>query len=133
MRSVFLFLRGTDVTAVAGLLGGLCSTRQSPPAWVLERDGNACLYVRVHSGGLPEHDAEPESRSAIRSALGAEPDVTVTVDVSGRHGGDAEVRSFISALLGTFPGVAMDDFTDHCWTLDELLSGRSVEDHPLFD
>jgi hypothetical protein len=80
MRSAFLFLRGTDVAAVAGLLGRLCSSRQGPPDWVVERDGNACLYVRLHGGGLPEHDAEPESHSAIRSALGADPEVTVTVD-----------------------------------------------------
>jgi hypothetical protein len=69
----------------------------------------------------------------VEAAVGGEGATAVIVHVSGRHPGDAEVRTIVVGLLTAFPGFADDDYTDHLWTLDDLKNERHVQNHPFFD
>lgn len=40
---------------------------------------------------------------------------------------------FVSRVLSKFDGFAQDEYTSHCWTLKEIVSGHSEEGHPFFD
>lgn len=59
--------------------------------------------------------------------------VSVIADVPGRIPGDEEVRLFVEVMLRQFQGVAWDDYSAHCWTLDEIKAGHLVSGHPFFD
>ena len=69
----------------------------------------------------------------LQTALGKMPDVTVIVQISGGVPADAEVRQFAECLLGTFRGIAHDEYSDHCWTLAEIRSCATIQGHPFFD
>src|SRR5262249_25621491 len=87
---------------------------------------DACMYINCS-------DTDVDEGMAYTAAFDAVPSVTITADVSGRHPGDAEVRALLRTVLGVFDGVAQDDYTEHFWTLEEVLSGVNVEGHPFFD
>lgn len=55
------------------------------------------------------------------------------VDISGKIPGDAEVLKIVNFILAKFEAVAQDDYTDHCWNLDEIRSGEKKDNHPFFD
>lgn len=59
---------------------------------------------------------------ALERAVGAVPSWAVIADVSGRVPGDTEVRSLLRAVLAE-GGVAVDDYSSHPWTLDEVEAG----------
>ncbi|MFC0552705.1 hypothetical protein ACFFHJ_17605 [Planotetraspora thailandica] len=48
------------------------------------------------------------------------------VEVSGRVDGTAEVRHLTLALLAQ-GGIAMDDYSDHLWTAEEVADDRAVD------
>jgi hypothetical protein len=52
--------------------------------------------------------------------------------VSGRVPGDAEVRTFVLALLAK-GGVAVDDYSSHCWTASEIAEGCKFNGLGFFD
>lgn len=58
----------------------------------------------------------------LERAVGAVPSWAVIADVSGRVPGDTEVRSLLRAVLAE-GGVAVDDYSSHPWTLDEVEAG----------
>ena len=66
---------------------------------------------------------------------GQKPSVGLSVDVSGRHPGDDEVRLISQFLLNRFKGFAFDDYLaySHAWTLEEILSGVKVNGLHFFD
>ena len=94
-------------------------------------DGDACLYIDFYNEARQKFEAD--EWSALVEALGGEPMVSLGVDVSGRHAGDQQVKEFLSAVLSKFHGIAQDDYTEHCWTLEEILSGHKEEGHTFFD
>jgi hypothetical protein len=132
MRSVVIYLRNTTAQEVVRLLDRICPAQKGPP-WIWERDGDPCLYVQCTSGGAYDFSFEREIQESVVAALGGPPHASVLADVAGRHPGDAEVRALLSALLGTFHGVAQDEYTSHSWTLEQVLSGAKVEGHGFFD
>lgn len=74
----------------------------------------------------------PEIYAGIAERLG-QVRLGVIVDISGRVDGTAEATSLCTGLLRRFGGVALDDYSDHLWTLDELLSGATFRGHHFFD
>jgi hypothetical protein len=76
---------------------------------------------------------EPEDLVGLATALGGGPSTSVMANVSGRHYGDEQIRSFVTTLLGKYAGVAQDEYTKHCWTADEVQSGFQVQGHRFFD
>ncbi len=69
---------------------------------------------------------EPEDWADIVQRFGGEPAACVIIDVSGRHPGDEQVAGFVAGLLSRFSGAAMDDYTAHLWSLNELRGGHRV-------
>ncbi|MFJ1540062.1 hypothetical protein ACIODS_16100 [Micromonospora chalcea] len=69
---------------------------------------------------------------ALSRARGGRPSWAVHVDVSGRVDGTAEVRRLTSVLLGQ-GGVAMDDYSDHVWTAEQIAADVTVDGLRFFD
>jgi len=57
----------------------------------------------------------------------------LTVDISGRFDGTAETLDFVKAFMKVIPAFAMDDYTDHFWTYEEIMNHSMFGDHPFFD
>ena len=129
MRSVFVFLRETTESEVAAHLDRTYPSQREP--WVMLVDGDAYHYIDFYRAGPREH--EPEDWANIVQQFGGEPAVSVGADVSGRHPGDEQAAEFVADLLTWFSGAAMDDYTDHLWSLAELRAGHRVAGHPFFD
>ncbi|HZS07197.1 MAG TPA: hypothetical protein VFD58_20340 [Blastocatellia bacterium] len=102
-------------------------------SWVLETNSDSILYIRIYEDQEFETDHDPEELERLLESLGGKPDVSIIADVSGRHGGDQEVKSFVNSMLSSFKGVARDEYTYHSWTLEEINSGTLIQGHPFFD
>lgn len=77
-------------------------------------------------------DWEPEDVHRVEEALGYHPTWALQAIVSGRIGGTDEIRAFVALLLPN-GGVAVDDYTDHCWTLQEIESDLKIDGLGFFD
>ena len=130
MRSVFLHLRDVNEQSLDSFLQQIY--RCGPgPQWTVSVDGDPCLYINLYR--VARQECEADEWNALTEALGGEPAVSLMVDISGRHPADQEVKEFVAAVLSKFHGVAQDDYTEHCWTLHEIVSGHEAEGHPFFD
>lgn len=130
MRSVFAHLIGVTKEVVGSRLSEFADPSGSE--WFFPRGSEAkTLYIRLYDD--LEIEVEPEDLEELKVSLGRLPDVSVMADISGRIPGDAEARQFVEFMLQQFQGVAWDDYTMHCWTLDEIKSGHQVSGHPFFD
>jgi hypothetical protein len=89
------------------------------------------LYIDFYRDGNQEF--APAQWAGLASVLGCEPAVSIVADVTGRHPGDDQVRSFAALILGRFKGFAQDDFSDHFWTAQEVLSGHRECGLAFFD
>ena len=87
LRSVFAHLWHTTEGEVSTALDRLYPTQGRP--WVLEVDGDPCLYIDFYRDG-PVEDDEWGTRF---TSHGGPPAVSVIADISGRHEGWPEVRS----------------------------------------
>jgi hypothetical protein len=77
-------------------------------------------------------DWEPEDVAALDAAIGHHPTWAVTIDISGRIDGTPEVHQ-VTALLLEHGGVAVDDYSAHPWTLQEIESGTVIDGLRFFD
>lgn len=137
MRSVFVFPRA-DIDRTRERITRLGSPAQHDP-WVIETaddpKDNPAIYVEIYTTahGAPLYcDWEPEAMAALRAAMGELPWWSVTGDVTGRIDGGPQVRAFVLALLAN-GGVAMDDYSDHCWTAEEIAGDVRVDGLTFFD
>lgn len=130
MRSVFALLKSATNAEVTAFLQRTYSFQMGPP-WINAVQGDPCLYINFVQ--YKHVVSEPDEQTEIIRQLGHEPSVVIMADVSGRHPGDEQVSRFVTAILTQFPGVAQDEYTPHCWTLDEVLQGDLVDGHPFFD
>ena len=130
MRSVFLHLQDVNKESLDNFLEQVCR-RGRGVRWVVAVEDDPYLYIDFY----PEARRECEAAEwiALAEALGGEPAVSLIVDVSGWHPGDQQVKEFVSAVLSKFHGVAKDEYTKHCWTVQEIPSGHHEEGHPFFD
>jgi hypothetical protein len=101
---------------------------------------NCVLYINFTE--LEEYDYGPDESDpdgsndyyqSVVVSLGRVPDVSLLAEVSGRHAGDAEVRTFVKFLLGHFRGVACDEYSVYCWTLADIETDARFDGHPFFD
>ncbi len=94
------------------------------------------LYVRIDrtsDEAAPLYcDWEPAAMEAVRVALGRLPEWSVVADISGRIPGDEEVWAFVLELLAN-GGVAVDDYSHHCWTRAEVAENSVVNGLTFFD
>lgn len=130
MRSVLLHLRNVTRSEVNHLLGQICRLAKGP-GWVVEVEGDPHLYIDFYTDGPREFEAE--DWAALVRTIGCEPAVSLIVGASGRHPGDEALKEFLSMVLSKFDGFAQDEYTEHCWTLKEIVSGHQEDGHPFFD
>ena len=114
MRSVFVFPRA-DQEEVRGRLSRL-ETPDISVSVVPSAEDPAPLY----------RDWEPSAIGSLEAALGQLPPWCVVCDVSGRIPGHEEVRRIVLELLAD-GGVAVDDYSEHCWTAAEIAGDATVD------
>jgi hypothetical protein len=76
-------------------------------------------------------DWEPEGSAAVEAARGYVPTWAVGCDISGRIPGHADIRELTLELLRD-GGVAVDDYSDHPWTTEEIAEDRIVDGRRFF-
>ncbi|MFD3687183.1 hypothetical protein ACFWTE_20490 [Nocardiopsis sp. NPDC058631] len=127
MRTVFVFPASDRVATVAALDRHLS---RHGDAWSLD----GALYVDVDDErtGLLFSDWDPDDVAVLETDLGHRPEWAVQADISGRVDGTAEIRRLVELLL-EHGGRAVDDYSAHPWTLEEIESGAVVGGLRFFD
>ena len=126
MRTVFVF-PGYEQVTVSALLDGLSPAQSNP--WVV--DDNLYVDLRTeHTGMYDDWDVEDITRLTL--AAGRRPTWGITVDVSGRIDGTSEVRGLVLTILGD-GGVAVDDYSGHAWTSEEIAANVMIDGLRFFD
>jgi hypothetical protein len=131
MRSVCFHLVDVTRKQVAGFLSTIADSN-GIDEWCLPRGSESPTLFLDFYDEL-ESQADPKELAVLKATFGRMPDVVVMVTISPRIAGDAEVASLANVLLQTFRGTVWDDYTTHCWTLDQIKSGTKVFGHPFFD
>lgn len=126
MRTVFAFPT-SSLAVTTELLDRTMPGRSRP--WT---DGNLFVGAAEEHEGRLFGDWEPDDVRCVETALGYHPTWALQVDVSGRIDGTVEVRDLLRRVLED-GGVAVDDYSDHSWTLQEIESGFTVEGLGFFD
>ena len=98
--------------------------------WVYPSSSQAVLYVNLYAD---YERFEPEVWAAVHRKLGTAPDVSIIAEVTGRAGGQREVRAFTRDVLTRYEGVVQDDYTGHLWNQGEIDAGVRIEGHGFFD
>ncbi|MFD9258899.1 hypothetical protein [Streptomyces sp. NPDC059538] len=126
MRTVFIF-PGGEMAATTATLDRLFDGQTG--YWT-----DSKLYINLENerDGQLFADWEPDDVRRLEAALGSRPSWALQVDISGRIDGTAEIRNLASCLLQE-GGVAVDDYSDHCWTLHEIESALQVDGLGFFD
>ena len=127
MRTVFVFPAGGRAETVASLDRHL--PQQRVP-WTL--GGNLYIDIDDERAGCLFRDWEPDDVAALDAAIGQHPTWAVTIDISGRVDGTPEVHR-VTALLLEDGGVAVDEYSAHPWTLQEIESGTVIDGRRFFD
>ncbi len=141
MRSVIVYLADVKLDVLTMSLSQRYP-RQANPWIAVDQKGDPVLYINITefekwNMGLGEGWSSDEEglreEQELAARLGSKPAYVVSVDISGRHPGDNEVRTFITNLLPQFMGVVQDEYTRHFWSLTEIQKGMLVKGHPFFD
>ncbi|MER5736431.1 hypothetical protein ABT117_12260 [Streptomyces sp. NPDC002262] len=126
MRSVFLFPAG-ESTATAARLDRLMPGRGG--YW---SDGKLFIDLMDEQDDHLFPGWTPEDVRLLDSALGHRPGWALLVSVSSHMDGTAEIRALVSHVLEA-GGVTIDDYSDPCWTLEEIGTGCRVDGLGFFD
>ncbi len=141
MRSVIIFLADVTLDMLTMRLSQNYPNQANP--WIaVDKKGDPVLYInitefekwnmRLGEGWSGDEEGLREEQE-LAARLGRKPTYVVSVDISGRHPGDKEVRTCITNLLSQFMGVVQDEYTRHFWPLTEIQKDMLVEGHPFFD
>ncbi|WP_459558248.1 hypothetical protein [Lacunimicrobium album] len=123
MRSVFALLRNTTEQEVRDYLDSLYEF--SLGEWYLSDGKSTLLHIGFYNDAAVE--IEQEKLADIFKRFGREPAVWVGVDISSRVEIENEVTTFLKGILTRFDGSALDDWSNHLWTLEVILAGQRVE------
>jgi len=117
MRSAFVF---TEVCAEAvGELLDNVGTKEADQ-WIVE----GVLYVEIQeppdwSDGWPDALVEE-----LTATFGHAPPRLVAISLSGRPAAQAAAKRTVAALVQVGVGVAVDDYSGHLWTTEEITVNR---------
>ena len=148
MRSVIIFMADVTMDMLA-----TCLSQHYPKQilsqhypeetlqWIDRVQEDPVLYINIMEfkkwenldKGLPPDEEELQEAQELATRLGKKPTFVVSVNISGRHPGDKEVRTCITNLLSQFRGVVQDEYTSHFWSLTEIQTDLLVEGHSFFD
>jgi hypothetical protein len=126
MRSVFVFPSG-EMTATTATLDRMFPGQNGH--WT---DGKLFIDLYDEQNETLFTDWEPDDVRLLEAALGYHPTWELQVDISGGIDGTAEIRELLAHLLRE-GGVAVDDYSAHCWTLHEIDNELKVGDLGFFD
>ena len=84
-----VFLRGATEHTLNNMLQQICRSGLGP-RWVVTVDHDPCLYIDFYPDARQEFDKN--EWLALVEALGGEPTVSLSVDISGRHSGDQQLK-----------------------------------------
>jgi hypothetical protein len=129
MRSVYVFVRASS-DALRAYLESLAPRVGQAEQWIYPNTAKKVLYIEVVDDLYDE--LEPETVKALLARFGGERVRCVCIDVSRHHSGGSEVEDVVLGLLRMFDGVAMDDGSEHLWTLEELEAGQTYQEHRFF-
>ncbi|GAA2341289.1 hypothetical protein [Dactylosporangium salmoneum] len=127
MRSVFVFPAGERAETVASLDRHLPQQRDP---WTLA--GNLYINIDDEQTGRLFADWDPDDVAVLEATVGHRPTWAVQIDISGRIDGTPKVHQLVALLLER-GGVAIDDYSAHPWTLQEIESGAVVDGLRFFD
>jgi hypothetical protein len=138
MRTVFVFPAG-PLDDTARRIDRLASPAQAHP-WVLNSaprsKDNPAIYIELATTQAKQAplycDWEPAGMQALETAVGALPDWGVMCNITGRIPGDEQIRAFVLELLAD-GGVAMDEYSHHCWTAADITEDRRADGLAFFD
>ncbi|MDR2980802.1 MAG: hypothetical protein LBV12_00990 [Puniceicoccales bacterium] len=125
MRSVFILFKEASRAKIAQYFD--TKFTQNGVEWI--RDGS--VYIKFYDDA--EIEFEPELLERLRTFSGRNEVVAAVADISGRIPGEQEVLSFCLQVLGDFSGWAMDDYSSHLWSIEEIKSKSLHAGHPFFD
>jgi hypothetical protein len=85
--------------------------------FITERNECVDIFIGIYSRS-PTAVAYLDIRSRIQHSAGSTP---------------PKLIELLKLILSSFHGVVFDEWTDHAWTLDEIVGEHLVEGHPFFD
>ena len=127
-RYVHAFLRDAQEPEVREFLTQAYSQQEDP--WILGDKGDARLYIWLYrTQDVADNNdlGEPNEVQRLIDAFDGLPSLMVSVQVSGRHEGTAEVKQFLNLILNRFTGLAEDEYVPALWTLEEINAGVKKE------
>ncbi|WP_164929082.1 hypothetical protein [Gloeobacter violaceus] len=131
MRSIVIHLADTTREAVRTQLSEIAEYTSGDEWRYPHRSSAPVLYIQFYDDY--EREVEPGEMNSLASELDQMPSVSIIAHVSGRVPGGAEVRWFTESVLGTFRGLAQDEYSPHYWTVAEIRSQAIAHGHPFFD
>jgi hypothetical protein len=118
----------SDQASVEQILDGL-STQRLP--WYI--DGCLLVYRSVDTEDLPLfYGLDPDEIEAVERVVGHRPRWTMSIDVSYRVDGRAELRRLVLTLLRE-GGAAVDDYSLHPWSREQIEADRTVAGRRFFE
>ena len=138
MRSIFFIFEEQNKNIVASFLDEHCDqswTEGQYKQWNILKNGNPIFYIRdiepIESmlfGMEEDHKQDIFRQNNLQCSL-----LYCQIDISGRYEGTPDVQALLSRLFNTVRGYAMDDFTSHLWSYDEIENDVLIEGHVFFD
>ena len=134
MRTVTVILKQASLSLVENWLNGFAAHQGDRWFYPSSSSSGVVLFINIDQDLRGDWNPEtPDAYDQLTSILGEEPTLAVYADVSGRFPGDAEARLFVTSILHQFQGVAVDDYADHWWTVDEVEHNTIVDGLHFFD
>ena len=138
MRSILFVFEEINKNNVANFLDRHCDeswTEGQYKQWNILKNGDPIFYIRniepieLLLNGMEEDEKQDViSQNNLLCSL-----LCCQIDISGRHEGTPEIKALLSQLFSATRGYAMDDFTNHLWSYDEIENDVSVKGHGFFD
>ena len=105
MHSVFVHFSNVTRLEIAEYLDHT-SVKGLREHWYFPNRNDPVFSIRFPNAGSDFRD--DANKQHVVAAMGDMPDLTIQIDVGGKHPGHKELRSFLTKLLGEYSGVALD-------------------------
>ncbi|WP_161405406.1 hypothetical protein [Paenibacillus silvestris] len=131
IRSVFVLLDLDSRDSIINTINSMCINYKDLQ-WIYKNHQDSLLYIEFNEKKSFLNEIEDTDENAFLLER-IKSDVVLQIDISGRHPGDKEVLQIVKELLSKFNGYAMDDYSDHLWTLEEIQNGTKYRELKFFD
>jgi hypothetical protein len=130
MRIVGVIFKGTSLDRVETWLDNFAA--RADDQWVYPAGQHeVVLYIRIPKDLKKEFETYEYTELSL--ALRVEPSIGLFAHINGRYEGTKEATLFVTSILKQFEGVAFDEFTNHWWTLDEIVNDKIIGGFHFFD